>query len=445
MALSGTLRARTGRRRRGAYDVTPKYRFSAFGSTLTRQTGALQLMADLATPAPPGIELMPLGGGNPARIPEVEAVYRRELAKIAADAGAFGRFAECYSAPEGDRPFRESLARYLTGRLGAAIEADNIALTPGSQAAFFLLFNLLAGRMSDGSRRRILLPLVPEYIGYADLGIDGSLFVADRPRIELLAEDFFKYRVDFEELSLDPSIAAICVSRPTNPTGNVLTDGEMRRLDALARDAGIPFIVDAAYGQPFPGIVFGQAVPFWNDNVVLCLSLSKLGLPALRTGIVVADRALIEALRAMSAVTCLAPPSSGAVLIEGLLDSGELDRLCGDYVRPYYHRRAQQTVAWLRAALNGLDYRIHQPEGAFFLWLWLPQLAVPTLELYARLKARGVVVVPGEHFFPGLHDEDWPHTRQCLRLSYAQSPDAVERGVRIIGEEVRAACHDARR
>ena len=418
--------------------MTTRYRFSAFGSALTRNTGALQLMADLAAPAPPGVDVMPLGGGNPARIAEVEAVYRRELAKIAANAGAFSRFAECYSAPEGDRPFRESLARYLSEMLAAPIEADNIALTPGSQAAFFLLFNLLAGRMTDGSRRRILLPLVPEYIGYADLGIDGSLFVAERPRIELLGSDFFKYRVDFDELSVDASIAAICVSRPTNPTGNVLTDGEMRRLDELARAARVPLIVDAAYGQPFPGIVFGEALPFWNDNVVLCLSLSKLGLPALRTGIVVADPALIEALRAMSAVTCLAPPSCGAVLVEGLLDSGELDQLCSDHVRPYYNHRAHQAVAWLREALAGISYRIHQPEGAFFLWLWLPELALPTLELYARLKARGVVVVPGEYFFPGLSDDDWPHVRQCLRLSYAQSPDAVERGIRIIGEEVRA-------
>ena len=422
--------------------MTTKYRFSAFGSTLTRSTGALQLMADLAVQAPPGMELMPLGGGNPARIAEVEAVYRRELAKIAANAGAFGRFAECYSAPEGDRPFRESLARYLSEMLGTSIAADNVALTPGSQAAFFLLFNLLAGRMADGSRRRILLPLVPEYIGYADLGIDGSLFVAERPKIELLEDEFFKYRVDFDGLSLDASIAAICVSRPTNPTGNVLTDGEMRRLDELARAARVPLIVDAAYGQPFPGIVFGEALPFWNDNVVLCLSLSKLGLPALRTGIVVAEAELIEALRAMSAVTCLAPPSSGAVLVEGLLDSGELDQLCSDHIRPYYRHRAQQTVGWLREALAGIRYRLHRPEGAFFLWLWLPDLPVATLALYRRLKARGVIVVPGEYFFPGLPDHDWSHMRQCLRLSYAQSPDAVERGIRIIGEEVRALRDD---
>ena len=43
--------------------------------------------------------------------------------------------------------------------------------------------------------------------------------------------------MDFDALESLPElkegkIGAICCSRPTNPTGNVLTDGEMARLDA---------------------------------------------------------------------------------------------------------------------------------------------------------------------------------------------------------------------
>jgi valine--pyruvate aminotransferase len=56
--------------------------------------------------------------------------------------------------------------------------------------------------------------------------------------------------------------------------------------------------------------------------------------------------------------------------------------------------------------------------------------------LYERLKARGVLVLPGHHFFPGLAGE-WPHRHQCIRVHYAQAPDVVRAGLRIIGEEVR--------
>lgn len=48
----------------------------------------------------------------------------------------------------------------------------------------------------------------------------------------------------------------ICVSRPTNPTGNVITDEELLKLDALANQHGIPLVIDNAYGVPFPGIIF---------------------------------------------------------------------------------------------------------------------------------------------------------------------------------------------
>jgi valine--pyruvate aminotransferase len=82
---------------------------------------------------------------------------------------------------------------------------------------------------------------------------------------------------------------------------------------------------------------------------------------------------------------------------------------------------------------------VHRPEGAFFLWLWMPALQVTSEELYRRLKRRGVYVLSGHHFFPGL-TEDWPHRNQCIRVSYAQSSDQVRAGIDIIGEEVRKAC-----
>lgn len=56
----------------------------------------------------------------------------------------------------------------------------------------------------------------------------------------------------------------ICVSRPTNPTGNVITDDELIKLDALANQHGIPLVIDNAYGVPFPRIIFSDAGPLWN-------------------------------------------------------------------------------------------------------------------------------------------------------------------------------------
>ncbi|MDI5434805.1 hypothetical protein MJM45_29760, partial [Salmonella enterica subsp. enterica serovar Kentucky] len=40
-------------------------------------------------------------------------------------------------------------------------------------------------------------------------------------------EGQFKYHVDFEHLHIGEETGMICVSRPTNPTGNVITDEEL--------------------------------------------------------------------------------------------------------------------------------------------------------------------------------------------------------------------------
>ena len=278
--------------------------------------------------------------------------------------------------------------------------------------------------------------MTPEYAGYTDIGLDERLFVSQRPEIEERQDGFFKYRVNFDTLVIGEDIAAVCVSRPTNPTGNVITDRELRQLDTMAREAGVPFIVDNAYGLPFPRIVFSNAEPYWNENVILCMSLSKLGLPGIRTGIIIANEELVEGLSNMTAVQSLSVPSAGAVFVQPWLESGEIIDISRRYITPFYEGKMRAAVEVLKRELDGVPFKIHTPEGAFFLWLWLPGLPITSDELYRRLKARGVFVMSGHHFFPGL-EEPWRHRDECLRLSYAQDDQVVEEGMRIIADEVR--------
>jgi valine--pyruvate aminotransferase len=160
-------------------------------------------------------------------------------------------------------------------------------------------------------------------------------------------------------------------------------------------------------------------------------------LPAVRTGIIIAQEEIVDAIASVNAIASLAVSSVGAVLVRELVSSGEIIPLSRDVIKPFYRQRAAQALAWLQESMAGTEYFVHKPEGALFLWLWLPELPVTSQALYERLKARGVFVLPGHHFFPGLQD-DWSHQHQCIRLSYAQDPAQVRRGIEIIGEEVRA-------
>jgi valine--pyruvate aminotransferase len=416
------------------------YDFSAFGAHLGRGSGIERLMEDLGTAlADGGSQVRMLGGGQPARIPEVDAVWRRRIRELSEEAGGLERALTTYDPPRGNPRFIEAVATLFRDTFGWDIGPEHIAITPGGQTAFFLIFNALAGRMPDGSRRKILLPLVPEYIGYADQGADGNLFRAVPPLIEHTGPHEFKYRVDFDRLEITPDIAAICASRPTNPSGNVLTDAEVARLSDLAAEHGIPLIIDNAYGAPFPGILFEPATPFWAPHAILTYSLSKIGLPGTRTGIVIAPPDIAKAVTSMSAIVGLANPSTGQQILLPLVESGEILRLSHDVVRPFYHERSRRALAAAAEAFgDDIDWRVHRSEGALFLWFWFPGLAVPTEELYRRLKKRGVLVVPGEFFFFGDDVADDHHRRECLRVSYAMDEAVVRDGLRLIAEEVRA-------
>ncbi|EPM4853706.1 valine--pyruvate transaminase [Vibrio parahaemolyticus] len=410
--------------------------FSKFGEKFNQYSGITQLMDDLNDGLRTPGAIM-LGGGNPAAIPAMLDYFHQASEEMLASGELVAALTN-YDGPQGKDVFVKALAQLFRETYGWDISEKNISLTNGSQSGFFYLFNLFAGQQPDGSHKKVLLPIAPEYIGYGDAGIDEDIFVSYHPEIELLDNGLFKYHVDFEKLTVDDSVAAICASRPTNPTGNVLTDGEVRKLDKLARENNIPLIIDNAYGLPFPNIIFEDVEPFWNENTILCMSLSKLGLPGVRCGIVIASEEITQALTNMNGIISLAPGSVGPALANHIIAKGDLLKLSSEVIKPFYKQKSQRAVELLQQAITDERFRIHKPEGAIFLWLWFDELPITTMELYQRLKARGVLIVPGEYFFIGQKDE-WDHAHQCLRMNYVQDDEMMQKGIAIIAEEVEKA------
>ena len=414
---------------------------SEFGQRLCSGSGIGELMEDLGHAlAEGGEDMHMLGGGQPAHIPEMNALWRSRMESIASTSGELEHMLGNYEPPAGRTRFRQAVAGLFRKEFGWNLSEDNVAITMGGQTAFFCLFNALAGRFTNGSQKKILLPLVPEYIGYADQSVSGSIFRSVKPRIEFTGAHQFKYRVDFDNLTVDDDIAAICVSRPTNPTGNVLTDNEIRRLSELAREHNIPLIIDNAYGAPFPNVIFRDATPIWDEHIILTLSLSKLGLPGTRTGIVIAKPEIIKAVSSMTSIMGLANTNTGQAIVQPLIETGKILELSNTVVQPYYKQRSEQAQQWVSEYFDdSLDYFVHCSEGALFLWVWFRDLPITSRELYEGLKARNVLVVPGSYFFFGHGDPGWKHSDECLRINYTMPEEHVREGLRIIGEEVAKA------
>jgi valine--pyruvate aminotransferase len=378
-----------------------------------------------------------LGGGNPALIPEAHDIFVDELQKLIVSSDV-DQMLGLYDAPQGNEAFIRALVKRLNDHFGWSLDESNIAITNGSQSSFFYLFNLFSGDMPDGSERKILLPLVPEYIGYADQGITENMFVSIKPEIQMLDSKQFKYQINFNKLisALEMNnIGAICVSRPTNPTGNVITDEELDKLDSIAQEYNVPLIVDNAYGQPFPGAIYIDAKLKWNSNMILCMSLSKLGLPGIRTGIVIADNKTIEAVSRMSGIMVLAPGSVGPTLLTRMIEDQELLHLCDDVIKPFYQEKAEIAVKLFEEIFADCDVYLHKLEGAFFMWLWFPQLPMTSEKLYQQLKKDNVYIIPGHNFFMGL-DSKWAHQHQCVRINYAKDEITLRKGLEALRRAV---------
>jgi valine--pyruvate aminotransferase len=284
---------------------------------------------------------------------------------------------------------------------------------------------------ADGQFKDLVLPLSPDYTGYGGVSLFPEALKAYQPTIDLGDRDHsFKYRPDFSHLEITEQTGFVLFSRPCNPTGNVLTDDEVNRIADLAAPYNVPVFVDSAYAPPYPGLNFTSMTPIFRDNMVHCISLSKAGLPGERIGIALGDEAIIQVLQSFQTNLCIHSSRYGQAIAARAIASGALGEISETVIRPHYqHKFAVLEESLAQHMPPHAPWYLHRGEGAIFAWLWFDQLPVRDWDLYQQLKQYGVIVVPGEPFFPGLQGE-WHHTRQCIRLSLTATDEAIATGVR---------------
>ncbi len=116
---------------------------STWGTQMTRPSGVSSILADIATARSSGGEWLNLGGGNPARIPEAVSTWQRlEGEALAED---FGPASSSYGPARGSDALVEAIVRYLNGKYGWGITAENVVVGPGSQMLCFIATTLFTG------------------------------------------------------------------------------------------------------------------------------------------------------------------------------------------------------------------------------------------------------------------------------------------------------------
>jgi len=410
---------------------------SRIAKKLTRSNGIQSLMEDLGSAWSGSTENIAfLGGGNPAKIPEAEKIYRSAVESIITSGGTLESLLGDYTSPIGSDETRELTAAYLGKFFGTTLQGNQIAFFNGSQNAYSFLLNSFSGTMENGSFKKILLPVVPEYIGYADQTWEENVFYANLPIVEKTTPHRFRYKLDKTNIPWE-TIGCVALSRPTNPTGNVMENEDVDWLYTESRKNNIPLLIDLAYGNPFPNLIGEKEPTRWKPGMILSLSFSKVGLPGVRLGIIIADPEIISVLSSFAAVGNLAVGNWGQALAKVFWKEDSLPQISKNILRPYYANKLQTALEIIEEifAKNKVQYSIHEPEGGFFLWIHFPNLPISNKELYQICKKENVYIVSGHYFFPGLTAQ-FSHTQECIRLTYCRDRKEIVRGAEIIARIV---------
>ena len=401
------------------------------GEQMSNLTGVRAIMKDIiqTLQAGTGQEFINLSAGNPLILPEVEQLWRDCTAELLVSSD-YGEVVCRYGSSQGYGPLISAIANDFNRRYGLNLTERNILITPGSQSLYFYAANAFGGYTSSGQLKQIVLPLSPDYTGYGGVSLVPEALIAYKPTLDIdHSAHKFKYRPDFSQLAITEHTGCVIFSRPCNPTGNVLTDEEVQKIAALASPYDVPVLIDSAYGPPFPALNFTEMTPVFGDNILHCMSLSKVGLPGERIGIAIGDAQAIGALESFQTNMCIHPSRYGQAIAAYAIASGALAEIATQVIRPYYKNKFAVLEKTLNQAMpKNLPWFLHRGEGAIFGWLWLQDLPLSDWEFYQQLKQVGVIVVPGSSFFPGLQ-EDWPHKQQCLRISLTASDQEIETGM----------------
>ncbi|UUZ83228.1 PLP-dependent aminotransferase family protein [Paenibacillus sp. P26] len=313
-----------------------------------------------------------------------------------------------YGLTEGFTPLRESLARHLARSKNIHVGVDNMLLTTGSQQAIDLLTRVY---INPGD---VILVEKPTYL--------AAIQVFQSHKAKLVSVDCDEYGMIPEDLErkVQQYQAKMIYVIPTfsNPSGKAWSLERRQSTLDICRRHEVLILEDDPYGE----LRFGDGESFptlfslnggaEGDHVVYTSTFSKIVAPALRTGWVVGEAAVIRNMSRAKQAADLHSSTMDQQALHQLFEHFDLYSHI-DLIRTEYEARMREMLQRLEAqAWEGV--RWIEPKGGMFIWVEMPQ-GVDTQELLKYAVEEGVAFVPGVSFFA-----DNPETNK-MRLNFTHT------------------------
>ncbi len=308
----------------------------------------------------------------------------------------------------GDSKARDAAAASLRRHIDIPFEATDIHLTTGGFAAISSALKVV-GDPGD----EVIYSLPPWFL-YEGLVLEAGLV----PVKVQINRETFDLDLDAIAAAITPRTRIVIVNTPNNPTGRIYPVEILQRLATILDEASqrigrrIYLISDEPYNRiVFDGATFHSPVEFY-PYTFLAYSYGKTLLsPGQRIGYLAIPPTMPNGEAMSNAVETL-QVSGGWLFPNAVLQFAlpRLEELAFDI--PLFQRKRDAMVD----ALSQIGYRVHRPEGTFYLF---PESPIPDDQAFADLLAeQGVLVLPGRMFeTPGFFRISLTATMETIEAS----------------------------
>jgi aspartate aminotransferase len=361
-----------------------------------------------------GIEIVDMGAGEP------DFNTPRNI-KDAAERAIEENFTR-YTSTSGIAPLKRAIIDLMQRDFGVDYQPSELIVTVGGKQG---IFNAMAALVNAGDD--VLIPS-PYWVTFPEI----VKFLRATPVFVDTASNDFVLTAEMVREAITPKTRLLIINSPNNPTGRVISPEEFQRIVEVAAERNVWVLSDECYlyfaHPPAAPFTAGQLPSELRSRVMISGSFSKsFAMTGWRIGYALGPAPWIHGmLKVQSHSTSNATSISQKAAVEAAIStSEELDSMLAEY------RRRRD---WIVPALNEIDgIECALPEGAFYVFPSVKGLLGGRLKTSAEvakllLDSARVVVTDGAAF----------GAEGYLRLSYANSMEALRKGVEKIAETVQS-------
>lgn len=317
-----------------------------------------------------------------------------------------------YTSNRGLQALRDTLSRYLAEHYRLNYDSNNeMIITTGVSEALDIAIRAVVDQGDE------VLVAEPSYVSY---GPCVTLAGGKPIPVRCTEKDHFKLNPDTLAEQVTPKTKALVMNFPNNPTGGVMTAGDLKAVADIVIDHDLVLISDEVYAElTYEGSHCAAAtVSDLRERTITLNGFSKAyAMTGWRIGYLCAPKELCDAALKIHQYVMLCAPVMGQVGALEALRSAEEDK--NTMVNEYRLRRNLFV-----AGLNRIGLPCHVPEGAFYAFPSVEKTGLSEIEFAERLlKEQRVAVVPGSVFGAGGEG----HLRCAYAVSRKELAEALER------------------